>query len=477
MFQTDRPKLNQQLPDDLSVHKWYFTKKQTQALEILEDPNVIDLLYGGAKGGGKTVLLCRWAYLQAIKLINLFKIFDYMKHPLPVGFIGRKRASDFNKTTLETWKKMIPGELYQLRSHEKEIIIDDKVKLFYGGMDDQTNINKFNSAEFAFICLDQAEELEQTDLGLLKGTLRLKYNDMEPQYKVFLTANPAPCFLRQEYILAPPKDGSKVFLRALPADNAFLPSNYVDTLTEAFKHRPELVNAYVHGSWDDLEGSDLVIQHKWCLNCVDRSLTNVQEKKVTVCDIARYGDDETVIYNMIDSRIDSEEIYGMKDATHTASRIIQNARNHKSDAIAIDADGMGAPVYDFLLKMTDIPVIEIRSGKKAQKPDIYYNSKAEMLFHAARVLAEAEACIPNDPVLIGQLSSIKYQINTGGKFQIERATDIKKRLNQSPDRAMAFVYGVWAQQYIHKKKYDFNRQDAQPAYRNDSYGWNVQNTY
>ena len=119
------------------------------------------MLYGGAKGGGKSVFFCQWAYLQCRKLIELFELKDKQKFPLPVGFMGRKRGVDFTKTTLESWKKFIPAELYRIRPLEKEIIVEEKVKILYGGMDDEQNvISNINMDNYTFshgICGIQAQ--------------------------------------------------------------------------------------------------------------------------------------------------------------------------------------------------------------------------------------------------------------------------------------------------------------------------------
>jgi hypothetical protein len=52
---------------------------------------------------------------------------------------------------------------------------------------------------------------------------------------------------------------------------------------------------------------------------------------------------------------------------------------------------------------------------------------------------------PKDEELRRQLSSVRYKVvNSNGKIQLEPKDETKKRLKRSPDRADAFVYGVWA---------------------------------
>ena len=452
------------------------TPKQTIAFDTLEQPDIEELMYGGAKSGGKSVFLCQWAFAKAIQLISLCNIQD-QKFPIPVGYIGRKRSVDFRDTTLETWKRFIPKDAYIIRPTEKEIVIDHKVKINYGGMDNQESIAKFNSAEYAFIAIDQAEEITKTDKALLKGTLRLIINGVKPKYKMLFTANPAPCFLKDEYILAP--QPYQRFIQALPMDNPYMDKSYIDRLREAFKHRPELVRAYVDGSWDDLEGSDILIQHSSVLKSVGIRPYINNDRRVTSADIARFGNDETVIYNMIDNCIVKAQIYGPKDTTVTAANIINMAADNKSDLIAIDADGLGGPVVDMVRQLlrdkeSKMQVFEIRSGKTAERDDSFINSRSEMWFYASKLFYNNEVGIPDDHFLIGQLSSVKYSPNgSKGRFFIEPKIETKKRLDRSPDRADALIYGLWATTKVNKKQYDFKRTDPVPV-RNNSYGWQTQ---
>jgi len=73
------------------------TDKQTEARKYLVDDDDCSLLYGGAKGGGKSYFLCLWAVEWSLWLAKFFGL-ERSLTPLPVGFIGRKRAIDFNDT-------------------------------------------------------------------------------------------------------------------------------------------------------------------------------------------------------------------------------------------------------------------------------------------------------------------------------------------------------------------------------------------
>jgi hypothetical protein len=105
------------------------TAKQTIAWDALARDTIKEVLYGGAKGGGKSVFGCLWCYGKALEIIDACGI-KRRKHPIPIGFMGRKRGVDFTNTTLETWKRFIPDEMYEIKGKPAEIIIADRVKIF-----------------------------------------------------------------------------------------------------------------------------------------------------------------------------------------------------------------------------------------------------------------------------------------------------------------------------------------------------------
>jgi len=62
------------------TYRPYLTPKQWLAKETLERDDVKEVLYGGAKGGGKSVFGCLWCFLQCLKIIEDCKIFVLNTH-------------------------------------------------------------------------------------------------------------------------------------------------------------------------------------------------------------------------------------------------------------------------------------------------------------------------------------------------------------------------------------------------------------
>lgn len=437
------------------IAEFVLSAKQMMAFKVLSDPTISEILYGGAKGGGKSVLGCIWSYTRAKQLINQAKI-NQAEFPIVVGFMGRKQGTDFTTTTLNTWKRVIPANAYSILEQKKLIVIEGKVAIQYGGLDDTDTVKKFNSGEYAFFFIDQSEEVSEEDIGMLRGTLRLKINGYQPDYKAFMTANPAQCWIKKAF-LSNPQPGVK-YIQALPSDNPFLATGYVDQLKKAFGFNPQLLNAYLYGSWDDLDSAFTVIPSTAIDKCIDSGYTNREgEKRITVCDIAEDGSDETVIYDFIGPKLrrDTIEIYSHRDLMDTTGRLQAHAKKNGSNMICIDKVGLGAGVYSRLNEIYGSSEDE----KMEQKVSVYgfdgriyppgplnemtfKNYKTYAWFKAREIIKEGRADIPDDQVLKAQLAGMTWKFTSGEVIMLDKNEDVRKRLGQSPDRATTLIMGL-----------------------------------
>ena len=416
---------------------YQLTLKKTVALNHLESDENCSVLYGGAKGGGKSYLLCVWVFWWAHHLINLFGI-DKIDHPLPIGFIGRKQGVDFSKTTFESWKRIIPNQSYEIKEQSHEIIIANKVKIFFGGLDNQEVVNKFNSAEFAFFAIDQAEETGRGDLAVLQGSLRLTHNGIKPPYKKFYSANPAECWLKEDFIISP--KAKHYYVPALPSDNPYLPDDYNQTLIDAFGFDPVLLAAYKDGDWDALQPRQALITQT-ALGMLPRvPQDNFFKRKIVACDPS-LGGDECVLYFLED--------YEIKDALYLQSNNTQVIgqdcctflTKHICKDFVIDAIGIGKGVADFV-KGAGFKVQEIISSGQASDTAHFSNIRSEIWGFLSKKIGEKLIVYPKDEKLRQQLCAVKYKVGAK-KFELEAKELTKKALGTSPDRADCFVYGVW----------------------------------
>jgi len=419
------------------AEKYLLTLKQDEAFEHLTSQEDCSILFGGAKGGGKSYLLCLWVFYWAKYLIKFFDIIK-IDFPLPVGFIGRKRGVDFEKTTLETWKRIIPSSAYVIHDQAKEIIIENKVKIFFGGLDDQNVINKFNSAEFAFFALDQAEETERGEVSILQASLRLKHNNKQPPFKTFYTANPAECWLKEDFITN--KKDASYYIPALPIDNPYLPDNYLKTLDDAFGYDTTLLAAYKHGDWDVLQPRQALITQA-SLNELPR-IPNKEsiKRRIVACDPS-LGGDECVVYYMEDYEIKDQLFLHSNDTQQIGNDVCIFMTKHKCDDFVVDAIGIGKGVADYV-RSSGKKVQEIISSASPLDKIHFSNLRSEIWGYLSELVRQKVIVYPVDEKLRQQLCAVKYK--TGAKkFELEKKENTKRLLGCSPDRADTFAYGVW----------------------------------
>ena len=443
-----------------------YSPRQTTAHMALDDNRYTEIMYGGGKGGGKTVLLCSWNYNQAVKYINDYNI-EPSKHPVQIGWMGRLRAVDFEETTLQTWFRFIPEECYTINRARREIVIGNRVMLRYGGLDDQKAINKFNGAEYGFVSLDQAEEVARNKIDVLLASRRLRINGHRCPPKALFTANPAQCWLKDEFILNPRKN--QRFIQALPTDNPWLGEEYVQTLRDAFAHRPELIRAYLEGSWDAFEGDRQMIFGR-DLETASQLINAGPGKRFLSCDVALGGDDECVIYQFYDTDIVAQEIIAKSTADVLANKLHRWALKHKLQAVVLDGDGNGAPVVDFLRKMSDgkYLVFGFKGASRAAMPSRFVNKRAEAWDRARLMLSRSDISLircrdmmgpDNWSKFCGQLLSTNYDFRAG-KILAEPKEKVKTLLGCSPDRADAAIIGWYYYDMI-----------PIPAKKRDRYGF------
>jgi hypothetical protein len=154
--------------------------------------------------------------------------------------------------------------------------------------------------------------------------------------------------------------------------------------------------------------------------------------------VARFGQDETVIVHRQGMVARLHKITHQEDTMVTTGRIIQALRDTNATEARIDADGLGAGVYDRLHEQK-YPAKEMRSGFKAIDSEQFLNTRAEWYWNLRKLFEAKEIDIGTDEDLASQLSKLKYKITSKGQIQIESKEEMKRRGLRSPDRADALM--------------------------------------
>lgn len=153
-------------------------------------------------------------------------------------------------------------------------------------------------------------------------------------------------------------------------------------------------------------------------------------------DVARFGDDSTVLYPRRGLQSMKPEVLRGMDNMAVASRIAAYIQDQSPDAVFIDGGG-GSGVIDRLRQLGYPQIIEVQFGSRAADDAHYKNRRAEMWARCKEWL-ELGGALQNDQV-VNELCIPQYEYDPVGKLKLESKSDIKARLKHSPDLADALA--------------------------------------
>ncbi len=200
------------------------------------------VLYGGGFGGGKT----RWLVEEVITLL-----LEYPGIEIPVA---RYDYAALHEPTqiYDLFMRCLPPEL--IKQHYKSppawVQLVNASRVIFVGLKDWKA-----GAEYGQFAIDQAEEVPAETLRLLAARLRQLLPDgKRPPYRMLLTCNPAPGFLKENFV--DNHDDQHVFIPALADDNKEnLPYDYVDQMRKALTE--DEFERFMRGNWEAFRGQAL----------------------------------------------------------------------------------------------------------------------------------------------------------------------------------------------------------------------------
>jgi hypothetical protein len=160
--------------------------------------------------------------------------------------------------------------------------------------------------------------------------------------------------------------------------------------------------------------------------------------KVLGVDVARYGDDRSVIFPVIGLKAYEPIVMQGVDNVELARRLIAKIDDFEPHYVRIDA-GRGEGVIDYL-RSHRYKCTEVNFGA-APLSAYYQNARAEM-WHGLKKWLEAGGSIPEIPELISELASPEYSFSSANKMVLETKEKMKDRGLRSPDYADALALAV-----------------------------------
>ena len=160
-------------------------------------------------------------------------------------------------------------------------------------------------------------------------------------------------------------------------------------------------------------------------------------------DIARYGEDSTVIIDISDNNvIKAVEELKKQDTMAVAGKIVATNRELKADAIGIDIIGIGGGVYD-RLREQGLPVIAVNVAEASRDKTKFASLRDELWWDMRELFVKGEISIQDKGRLVADLSDIRYSFTSKGQIKVESKEDMRRRGKRSPDFADALAIALY----------------------------------
>jgi len=151
-------------------------------------------------------------------------------------------------------------------------------------------------------------------------------------------------------------------------------------------------------------------------------------------DVARFGDDRTVIRPRQGRKVFTARKYRGLDTMEVADRVIEAIEEYNPKVAFIDGGGLGAGVVDRLRQLGyGSKILDINAGAKPLDSVKYFNLRAEMWGRMRDAIKEGLDLPADDPELLDDLISPEYGFTPKQQIQLEKKQDLKKRGLASPD--------------------------------------------
>lgn len=422
------------------------TKKQSEALNYLEDSITNELLFGGGAGGGKSLLGCYWVLKEAVR------------HKGTRWLIGRSELKTLRETTLNTFFEVCKmqgiesGQHYTFNqqlmtvklANDSEILLKDLATY-----PSDPNFDSLGSLEITGAFVDECSQISEKAWNVLKSRIRFRLDEYGLIPKMLGTCNPTKGYLYNRFY-KPHKENklpeNVKFIQSLLLDNPYISKHYKENLLQLDSITKERL---LFGNWEYDDDPSTLIPYNRILDLFTATHVQEQGERYITADIARFGNDKTVImvwYGYVCTNIVTLYKQPISVVANEITRLKKFHNVSTSDIIA-DEDGVGGGVVDtlnctgFVNNSTPLDVNGLKQN--------YSNLKSQCYFLLAQKINAGEIYIKTNDIeiknsLVQELEQVKRKdIDKDGKLAVIPKDLVKEKLGRSPDYSDAMMMRMY----------------------------------
>ncbi len=435
--------------------------KQKEACRYWIDNETEQILYGGAKYGGKS-------YLGASLIFG-----DALIYPGTQYFIARQELTDLNAFTLPTILEVFKNWGIEFKDHcsyngQSHIFnLKNGSQVHFIACKPQPSdpmFERFGSMQMTKGWIEEGGEVAEAAYANLWLSIgRVKNDKYKLKKKLLITANPKKGWMKREFI-DPWKGGylapTRKFVQAFATDNVHGSTDYIESLKNE-KDQVRRQRLWL-GDWEYDDDKTSLITYDALSDAFSNTIVK-DNQKYMVIDVARMGQDRTVF-----SFWDGLELYKIEqrvkqstEETKQQAKDFAAAQHIPFSNIIVDEDGIGGAVVDglqgvrgFVANSTPIPTAaEIRTRETKLRTEFtpktnFRNLKTQCGYKLAELINEHKISfqVPHyRETIIEELSALlkAKEIDEDKKLQLKPKEEVKADLGRSPDVGDTIIYRVW----------------------------------
>lgn len=429
------------------------TPKQYEAWMALNNPDIAEIHFGGAAGGGKSWLGAESRLVRAISYPG-YKSYiarNELKRLMESSYLTFVKVCAYHKIPREDWKLNGQYHFIEFRNGSRIDLLDVSFK------PSDPMYERFGSLEYTDGgWTDEAGEAPYMAVDILRsrgGRHMNKEFGLSPD--ALYTYNPNKGWVyrvHKQY-----KEGTLpadvVFIQSLYTDNPFIKDIYGKQLSRITD--PAMRARLMQGSFDYDSDPTVLMDYDAIIDIFTNTLPkNSDIEKALTIDVARQGVDKTVIYLWKGWTIYGVRIYHKQDTAVTTQKAKDIARDEEIpySRIVPDEDGVGGGVVDNMKGVQGfVANSTARDNPETKEPENYANLKAQASYklaekvnkHAIAVKIEPGQFISEVPGLTQEVWKEQFieeleQIKTKDKdrdvkLKVRSKEETKEELGRSPD--------------------------------------------
>jgi phage terminase large subunit len=185
-----------------------------------------------------------------------------------------------------------------------------------------------------------------------------------------------------------------------------------------------------------LLSSDTLIPYEWAMDAVDRDVEALNDDiEIAGIDVGAGGDPSIYLHRKgpvvkLIKQMDSPEPEVL------TGKLIGHIYDNEPRYVFVDKIGVGHHLVGHLkdrMRGADVSIIGVNVSELPASEIRFYRKRDELCWRVRERFSEREISIPNDPILIAELTTIKFT-EPNGKIKIESKKELKTRGLESPNR-------------------------------------------